>query len=94
MGRVSMSDTLTTKLKSALDAVEVQVVDESEAHRGHAGWRPGGETHFRVRVVAERFAGLTRVARHRLVYDALTAELAESVHALAILCLTPDEVDG
>ncbi len=67
------------------------IVDESHRHAGHAGARPEGETHFAVTITSAAFAGLGRVARQRLVYDALKQELAASVHALSLTTLAPDE---
>jgi BolA protein len=60
------------------------VVDESAHHKGHAGWREGGETHFRLRIASEAFRGKSRVEVHRMINTALAAELAGGVHALAI----------
>jgi len=77
------------ELRRALDAVHVEVEDESRLHAGHAGAAPGGETHYRVRVVSPRFEGLGRVAAQRLVYDALRGELETGLHALALQTLTP-----
>lgn len=79
------------KLERAFAPAEVEVVDESELHRGHQGWREGGGTHFRVRIISEAFAGKSRLARHRLVHAALDRELANDIHALAITARTPGE---
>jgi BolA protein len=76
---------------SALGPSELDVIDESHKHHGHAGWKEGGETHFRVRIVSEAFRGQTRLARHRLVNELLAAELKERVHALAIEARAPGE---
>ena len=84
-------DVIIEKLTKAFAPESLRVVDESHQHEGHAGHRPGGETHFRVYIVAEAFRGKTRLQRHRLVNDALAAELAGSVHALAIHAAAPDE---
>lgn len=73
----------------APEALEVE--DESERHHGHAGWREGGETHFRLRIVSEAFAGKTRLERHRMVNAALAEELANGLHALAIEAKAPGE---
>ena len=59
------------------------VIDESEDHRGHAGWREGGETHFRIRMTSPAFAGLGRVQRHRLVHQTL-GDIVPRIHALAL----------
>lgn len=80
------------KLTAALHPQTLAISDDSARHAGHSGAQPGGETHFSVRIVAEAFTGLSRVARHRLVYEILAAELHERVHALALTTLTPNEV--
>jgi BolA protein len=69
----------------------LEVKDDSALHAGHAGAAPGGETHFSVRIVAEAFAGLSRVERHRKVNEALADELASGLHALAIVAKAPGE---
>jgi len=79
------------KLTDALQPETLEVVDESEQHRGHGGWREGGETHFRVHVVAQAFAGKSRVERHRLVNGLLAEELQGRVHALALSARAPGE---
>lgn len=61
----------------------MEVIDESELHRGHAGWREGGQTHFRIRLASPRFADLSRVARHRLVHETL-GDIVPRIHALAL----------
>lgn len=81
---------IETKLRT-LSPESLEVIDESENHRGHGGYREGGETHFRVRIVAAAFAGATRLARHRIVNDLLADELKERVHALAIEAKAPGE---
>ena len=86
-----MRETIHDKLLVALHPTQLQVIDESAAHAGHAGARPGGETHFRVVVEAPAFAGLGRIARQRLIHAALAAELAAGVHALAISTRAPGE---
>jgi BolA protein len=79
-----MADLLRAKLAAAFHPERLEVIDESEAHRGHGGWREGGETHFRVVMRAASLAGLTRVERSRAVHKAVAAELAAGVHALAL----------
>ncbi len=79
------------KIEADFDPQHLALEDESERHKGHGGYRDGGGTHFRLHLVSERFAGLGRVARHRLVYAALEAELAERVHALALKLEAPGE---
>ena len=86
-----MEQKIVARLKEALDPVALDVVDESDRHAGHAGAREGGGTHYRVRIVSGRFAGLSRVARHRLVYGLLPAEFADGLHALAVDAKAPEE---
>ena len=73
-----MRETLTGPAPSQLE-----IIDESESHRGHGGWREGGETHFRIRMSSPRFEGLNRVARHRLVHQTL-GDIVPRIHALAL----------
>lgn len=89
---MSVASTIETKLTQAFEPERLVVEDQSHLHAGHAGARPGGESHFRVELVSARFAGLNRVARQRLVYDALAAELAGPIHALALKTLAPGEM--
>lgn len=88
---MAIKDIITQKLTSAFAPETLRVEDESHRHEGHAGHRPGGETHFRVYIVSEAFRGKTRIARHRLINEILTAELADRVHALAIHASAPGE---
>ena len=80
---------LVAALQARFEPVELELVDDSAAHAGHAGALSGA--HFQLRIVCLRFAGLSRIARHRLVYDALRPWMAEGIHALAIDARTPDE---
>lgn len=80
----SVKDTIEARLSDTFAPISLEVIDESHLHAGHAGARPGGETHFRVRIVSAAFAGLTRLERHRRVNEALAEELAGPVHALAV----------
>jgi BolA family transcriptional regulator, general stress-responsive regulator len=84
-------DVITRKLTEAFAPQSLKVVDESDQHKGHAGHRPGGQTHFRVYIVSQAFAGKSRIARHRMINSALAAELSGSVHALAIHAAAPNE---
>jgi len=84
-------DTITNKLREAFAPEGLDVQDESHLHEGHAGHRPGGETHFRVYIVSDVFKGKSRVERHRMINAALASELAGSVHALAIHAQAPGE---
>ncbi|KAF0124139.1 MAG: BolA protein [Xanthobacteraceae bacterium] len=88
---MSVRATMTGKLTTAFAPQALEVVDESENHRGHGGWREGGETHFRVRLVSAAFAGKSRVERHRMVNQVLDAELKGRVHALALETKAPGE---
>jgi len=90
---MTMQDTIRDKLTQAFQPLALTVDDDSHRHAGHAGARPGGETHFRVVIVAPAFAGRSRVERQRMVYAALAAELEGSVHALQLRTLAPGE-DG
>ena len=81
---MTMADTIAGKLEEALSPQGLEVRDVSHKHAGHSGWREGGETHFEVRLRAARFAGMSRVARHRLVNGILAEELAGGVHALQL----------
>ena len=80
---------IETALRDGLQPQELEVRDDSHLHAGHAGAREG--RHFHVRVVSTRFEGLSRVARHRLVYDALHVLIPRGIHALAIDARTPGE---
>jgi BolA protein len=78
-------------LRTELAPLALEVIDESAQHQGHAGANESGfGTHFRVRICAARFTGLSRVACHRLVYDALREKLAQGLHALAIEAKAPN----
>jgi BolA protein len=79
---------------AALDPVELELVDESSKHAGHAGARPGGDTHWRLSIVSPRFAGQPTVARHRMVYQALGELMQNPIHALAITARAPEETKG
>ena len=86
-----MRDAITKKLREAFSPESLDVQDESYLHEGHAAHAPGGETHFRVYIVSQAFAGKSRIERHRLINAALASELADSVHALALHAKAPDE---
>ena len=88
---MSVAETIREKLTAQFAPIRLAVIDESHRHAGHAGARPEGETHFNVTITSAAFAGLNRIARQRLVYDALKQELASRVHALSLTTLAPDE---
>ncbi|MEM1005923.1 MAG: BolA family protein [Pseudomonadota bacterium] len=80
---MSVSEEIQTRLQVAFDPHELEVVDDSESHRGHAGFQEGGESHFNVRIRAAAFKGQSRVAQHRAVHKAL-GDIVPRIHALAL----------
>jgi len=80
-------------LLGPLQPLELQMEDESDRHAGHPGALSGGG-HFRLRVVSPRFTGLSRLQRHRLVYDCLDSMMSAQIHALALTLLSPDEAES
>ncbi len=88
MQKMTIQDEIEAKLRAAFNPHALDVVDDSESHRGHAGWRDGGQTHFNVHIRAAAFADMSRLARHRAVHAAIGAELVGRIHALAV------DVDG
>ena len=90
-GMSTRAERIAAALHAGFAPAEVTVVDDSAQHAGHAGARPGGETHYSVTVVSPVFAGMGRVARSRAVHEALAAEFGCGLHALALTLRTPDE---
>ena len=90
---MAVIDHIREKLNARLTPTRLEVVDDSGRHVGHAGARPGGETHFIVKVVTPAFKGMSRLARQRLVHEILADEFKHGLHALALTTLTPEE-DG
>lgn len=86
-----MAHRIREKLTAALNPDRLEIVDESHRHAGHAGSRPGGETHFRVEVIAAVFQGKNRLERQRLVYAALKDEMSQQIHALSLVTRAPGE---
>ena len=84
-------DLITQKLTEAFAPARLEVIDESHQHVGHAGHRPGGQTHYRVYIVSDAFQGKSRLERHRLINETLSSELQGGVHALAIHANAPGE---
>jgi len=80
----TVSDRITRTLTDAFQPRRLEVVDESDRHKGHAGHRPGGESHFRIRISAEAFRGKSRLEIHRAINAALADEIAAGLHAIAI----------
>jgi BolA protein len=90
---MSVADSIRQKLTIAFALAQLSVSDESARHAGHAGARPGGETHFDVVIVSESFSGLSRVERQRRIYDALDEEFRRGLHALSLKARTPAEAE-
>ena len=88
---MTVAETIRRKIQQALEPQRLIIIDESAQHAGHAGSRPGGETHFRLEIIAEAFAGKSRIERQRLVYDVIADEMVRRVHALALKTQTPEE---
>ena len=87
----AVANAIDNKLRARFAPARLSIEDESSRHRGHAGHREGGESHFRVEIVSAAFEGQSRVSRQRLVYETLRDEFAAGLHALALTTLTPDE---
>ena len=79
------------RLESALSPTRVELVDDSELHRGHGGYNPAGESHFTLRIESPAFAGKSRVDRQRMIYAALGELMEARVHALSIRATAPGE---
>ena len=77
-------DDIYSKLSEAFQPDHLEVIDESELHRGHSGYQDGGQSHFRVVIKAQKLAGLSRVARHRAIHSAIGADLMGQLHALTL----------
>ena len=90
---MSVAEAIRARL-AALEPLSLEVTDESAQHAGHAGARPGGNTHWRLDIVSPRFTGKPTVARHRMVYQALGELMQHPIHALAISARSPEETKG
>jgi BolA protein len=90
---MSVAETIRERL-AALEPQALDLVDESDLHRGHAGHREGGGTHWRLSLVSARFSGQSMVERHRMIYQALGALMQHPIHALAITARSPEETKG
>lgn len=88
---MNVKQTIEKKLLAGFPDAEIEVIDESHKHAGHAGARPEGETHFSVILTSSAFAGQSRLTRQRAIMRVLSEELEGPVHALAIVVKTPDE---
>ena len=82
--KMSKTTEIRRQLETAFAPTELEVVDDSESHRGHGGYQEGGESHFNVRIRSAAFEGQSRIARHRAVHTALGADLMGRIHALAL----------
>ncbi len=80
----SVAEIMKKKLEAAFAPAELEIIDDSHRHAGHAGARPEGESHFTIHMTSARFQGLSRVARHQAVHKVLATELAGPVHALSL----------
>ena len=88
---MTMKQRIEASLTAGLAPITLDVLDESDQHEGHSGARAGGETHYRINIVADGFAGKSKVQRHRMVYALLKDEIAAGVHALALKTRAPGE---
>lgn len=88
---MTLKDWMAQTLEAELSPRHLAIEDESHLHAGHGGWREGGETHFRLDIVSERFAGKSRVERHRMVNALLAGAFERGLHALAIKARAPGE---
>lgn len=84
MGKMPVRDEINARLVAAFAPTRLEIADESEGHRGHAGYREGGESHFRVTIRAPAFATMSRIERHRAIHRALGPDLVGRIHALAL----------
>jgi len=89
---LSRAERIESQLRERFEPVHFVLTDQSASHAGHAGARPGGETHYHLAMRASAFEGLSRVARQRLVYDTLREEFDTGLHALTLVLKTPNEV--
>lgn len=89
MGQVAAR--IERKLREAFQPEQLRVIDQTNEHHGHVGWRESGETHFRVEITATRFAGQSRVERQRQIYAVLAEDMNNPIHALSLVVLTPAE---
>ena len=87
-----VAEIINRKLSESLSPTTLSIVDDSHKHAGHAGATPGGESHFSITIVSKSFEGKSRIQRQRMVYKALSEEMAGRIHALALQTLTPSEL--
>ena len=89
-----VASAIEKKLTDEFKPSRLEIMDESARHKGHAGARPEGESHFSVEIVSSAFAGKSRIERQRMTYAALADELVDDIHALSLKTLTPEEDTG
>lgn len=81
---MTVAEEIHARLSAAFEPSELEVIDDSESHRGHAGFQDGGESHFNVKIRAEAFESMNRIARHRAVHAAIGKDILDRIHALAL----------
>jgi BolA protein len=86
-----MKQRIKSKILQSMSVEFLEVSDVSHHHVGHAGWRDDGETHFKIKLVSSSFIGMNQIARHRMIYAILAAELQDKIHALQLQLETPEE---
>lgn len=82
--KMTVTEEIKARLQEAFAPSHLKIEDQSESHRGHAGFREGGESHFHVEITSDKFKGLSRIARHRAVHNALGKDLVGRIHALSL----------
>lgn len=87
-----VAETIEKKLRDAFTPKQLDIEDQSHLHAGHAGAREGGQSHFKVDIVADAFAGKSRLERQRMIYAILAEELKGPIHALSLSARTPAEI--
>lgn len=90
---MSVYQQINEKINHLIKVEKLQIIDDSLKHKGHAGYKEGGESHFNLLVVSNDFDGLNRVKRHKLIYSALDDLMKDKIHALAIKAYTPEEYE-
>ncbi len=91
---MSLRDRITSILQKELTPIYLTVTDFSDQHKGHAGYKDGGETHFAITIVSDEFSGKSQIVRHKLVYALLDDLLRTHIHALTLKTLTGDEAQN
>ena len=81
---MTKADRINLALKTSFKDSQISVTDDSESHRGHAGFSEGGESHFQIKIVWQGFEGMSLIARHRAVHEALGKDLLNNIHAIAL----------